>query len=113
MLQAQNTRLYCVMSLFAKPDDNQPPSAAARAAGLPPARIQISLSAEQKAILDTPVVEKLLRKRYGDRAAAEKALRAQDNGSGDKRHVVQDANGFWRIADGPAPEESVSPPAVS
>jgi hypothetical protein len=96
------------MNLFGKEPESQP-SAEELTAGVPP-KIQISLSAEQKEILDQPVdprVDKILKKQilrklYGDRAAAEKALKAgETSGDGANRRVVQDANGFWRITDGP------------
>lgn len=74
--------------------------------------VQISLSAEQKELLDQPVsarVTRIMDQIYADKAAAERALNsrqivsfpAADTG---ERHVVQDADGFWRIVPGPAPK---------
>lgn len=71
---------------------------------------EISMSAEQKEILDQPIssrVTRILDQIYADRAAAERALNARrivsfpssDTG---ERHVVQDSDGFWRIVPGPA-----------
>ena len=78
----------------------------------PPA---ISLSAEQKNLLENPVdprVDRILEKMrriYADKAAAERALNARrsidvSHGDSRDRHVAQDKNGFWRIVPGPAPE---------
>ena len=72
---------------------------------------EISLSAEQKALLVKPVdprVGRILQEIYADRAAAEAALKARriiafPNQDGGERHVIQDENGFWRIVPGPAP----------
>jgi hypothetical protein len=72
---------------------------------------EISLSAEQKSLLQTPLdprVDRILQEIYTDKAAAEAALKARriitfptvDSG---ERHVIQDAQGFWRILPGPAP----------
>jgi len=71
---------------------------------------QISLSAEQKDILDQPVdprVNRILEQIYADKAAAERALNARQivtfpSADSGERHVVQDKNGFWRIVPGPA-----------
>jgi hypothetical protein len=78
---------------------------------------EIALSAEQTSLLKEPVdprVEKILRKIYSDRAAAERALNSKRitgfaNGNFGDRHVIQDENGFWRIVPGPPPEHSVGP----
>jgi hypothetical protein len=73
---------------------------------------QISLSAEEKSLLEKPVdprVERILREMYANKAAAECALNSQRLRSfssadiGD-RHVVQDQDGFWRIVPGSPPE---------
>lgn len=75
---------------------------------------QISLSAEQKDILDQavdPRVNRILERIYADKAAAERALNnsqivnfpSADTG---ERHVVQDADGFWRIVPGPPKNEA-------
>jgi len=72
---------------------------------------EISLSAEQKSLLEKPLdprVDRILQEIYTDKAAAEAALKARriiafptvDSG---ERHVVQDEHGFWRILPGPAP----------
>jgi hypothetical protein len=71
---------------------------------------KISLTAEQKEILDQPVssrVTRILDQIYADRAAAERALNARQilsfpSGDSGERHVIQDTNGFWRIVPGPA-----------
>jgi hypothetical protein len=71
----------------------------------------ISLTPEQKDLLQTPVdprVDRILQEIYADRAAAEAALKARriitfPVGDSGERHVVQDENGFWRIVPGPAP----------
>jgi hypothetical protein len=71
----------------------------------------ISLSAEQKSILESPLdprVDRILQEMYADKAAAEHALSAHriiefpisDSG---ERHVIQDEDGFWRIVPGPPP----------
>jgi hypothetical protein len=77
---------------------------------------QISLTAEQKDILQQeidPRVNRILEQIYADQSAAERALNASrivkfpspDSG---QRHVVQDANGFWRIVPGPSPKSETS-----
>jgi hypothetical protein len=69
------------------------------------------LSGEQKSMLEKPLdprVDRILHEIYADRAAAERALQARriisfpSDDSGE-RHVVQDADGFWRIIPGPVP----------
>jgi hypothetical protein len=63
---------------------------------------EISLSSEQKSMLETPLdprVERILREIYVDRAAAEQALKARriiifPSDDSDERHVVQDSDGF-------------------
>jgi hypothetical protein len=72
---------------------------------------EISLSAEQKSMLEKPVdarVDRILQEIYADRAAAERALKARriisfPNDDSGERHVVQDPDGFWRIVSGPRP----------
>jgi hypothetical protein len=72
---------------------------------------EISLSAEEKSMLEKPLdprVERILQEIYADRAAAERALQARriisfPNDDSGERHVVQDQDGFWRIVPGPAP----------
>jgi hypothetical protein len=71
---------------------------------------EISLSAEQKSMLEKPLdprVDRILREIYADRAAAEHALKARSilrfpSDDCGERHVVQDSGGFWRIVPGPA-----------
>lgn len=72
---------------------------------------EISLSAEEKSMLEKPLdprVDRILQEIYADRAAAERALKARriisfPNDDSGERHVVQDPDGFWRIVPGPAP----------
>lgn len=72
-----------------------------------PLKIEIHMTEEQKALLDTPIdprVDKIMRQLYADRTEAEAALKAGRRPGDTKNHqVVQDPNGFWRIAKGPAP----------
>ncbi|HYY13711.1 MAG TPA: hypothetical protein VE758_04690 [Chthoniobacterales bacterium] len=78
------------------------PTAAPR---LAPHAPSIVLTAEQKALLQTPVdprVERILQEIYADRAAAERALKSRriiefPLGDSGERRVIQDENGFWRI----------------
>ncbi len=79
-----------------------------------PPKPTICLSAEQKAILEQPVdprVDRILGEIYGEKAAAERALKSHlrivkfPDAHSEERHVVQDKNGFWRIVPGPAPNE--------
>jgi hypothetical protein len=92
-----------------------PAPAPAQKQGTQPREIKISLSAEQKSLLEKPIdprVDRILQEIYSDRAAAEQALNSQriiefpkgDSGQG---HVVQDENGFWRIVPGPASQENM------
>ena len=79
----------------------------------PPQEPEISLSAEQKSMLEKPLdprVDRILQEIYADRAAAERALKARriitfPNDDSGERHVVQDQDGFWRIVPGPAPTQ--------
>lgn len=81
----------------------------------PPARElpQIRLSAEQKDLLEQPVhprVGRIMDEIYADKAAAERAVKSRQilnfpSADSGERHVVQDADGFWRIMPGPAPKE--------
>ncbi len=74
----------------------------------------ISLSAEQKGLLEKPIdprVDRILQKIYANKAEAERALNARriidfPHGDSGERHVIQDEDGFWRIVPGPPPEES-------
>ena len=71
----------------------------------------ICLSAEQKSLLEKPVdprVDRIMQEIYADRAAAEAALKTRriiafPTGDSGERHVIQGADGFWRIIPGPAP----------
>src|ERR1700686_4328300 len=73
---------------------------------------QISMSAEQKSLLDSPIdprVERIMQEIYADKAAAERALNSRriiffPSADSGERHVVQDQDGFWRIVPGPAPQ---------
>ena len=82
---------------------------------LPPKVREISLSAEQKTILETPVnprVEHILEEIYADRATAERALKERrviefPQATLGEPRVVQDKDGSWRIV--PAtPENAVN-----
>jgi hypothetical protein len=75
---------------------------------------EISMSTEQRGMLDQPLdprVGRIMEQIYADKTAAERALNSRqivrfpspDSG---ERHVIQDADGFWRIVPGPAPKES-------
>lgn len=72
---------------------------------------EISLSAEQKSLLEKPLdprVDRILQEIYADKAAAETALKTRriiafPKGDSGERHVIQDEHGFWRIVPGPAP----------
>lgn len=72
---------------------------------------EISLSAEQKSLLEKPIdprVDRILQEIYEDRAAAERALNARriidfPHGDSGERHVIQDEHGFWRVVPGPTP----------
>ena len=87
------------------------PAPPTRAPVLPKKPREISLSAEQKSLLEKPVdprVDRIMQEIYADRAAAEAALKARriiafPIGDSGERHVVQDEQGFWRIVPGPAP----------
>jgi hypothetical protein len=73
--------------------------------------LEISLSDEQKRLLEKPVdprVGRILEEIYADKEAADRALNARriidfphdDSG---ERHVIQDEEGFWRIVPGAPP----------
>ncbi len=95
------------MKFFRRRPDSQPEVAETPPFKLPE-RPLISLSEEQKQMLETPVdqrVDRILHETYADQAAAERALTRRiiefpgsDSG---ERHVVQDEDGFWRIIPGP------------
>ena len=82
-----------------------------RPAPLPKKPSAISLSAEQKNLLEKPVdprVDRIMEEIYADKAAAEAALKSRriiafPSANGGERHVVQGEDGFWRIVPGPAP----------
>ena len=73
--------------------------------------LEISLSVEQKSMLEKPIdprVDRILQEIYEDKAAAERALNARriiefPIGDSGERHVIQDEQGFWRIVPGAAP----------
>jgi len=92
----------------AKPADVTALSSALAASKTPR---EISLSPEQKSLLEGPIdprVDRILEQIYKDKATAENALSARriidfpcsDSG---ERHVVQDEQGFWRIVPGAPP----------
>src|SRR5712691_6572426 len=96
----------------AKPDDGllQPiPTTPQPAAAAKP--LEISLSNEQKSLLQKPIdprVDRILQEIYDDKAAAERALNARriiefPHGDSGERHVTQDEDGFWRIVPGAPP----------
>jgi hypothetical protein len=101
-------KLFRRGSVPAKPADATPAPAQAVPRQAP---LGISLSAEQKSMLEKPLdprVDRILQEIYADRAAAERALKAHriitfPNDDSGERHVVQDGDGFWRIVPGPAP----------
>jgi hypothetical protein len=72
---------------------------------------EISLSAEQKILLEKPLdprVDRIVQEIYADKAAAEKALAQRriidfPHGDSGERHVIQDEQGFWRIVPGAPP----------
>ena len=77
--------------------------------------LSISLSDEQKSLLEKPVdprVDRILQEIYEDKAAAQRALNSRriiDFPFGDtgERHVSQDEQGFWRIVPGPVPMKAM------
>jgi len=96
----------------AKPDDGplQPIPATPQAA--PAAKpLEISLSDEQKSMLENPIdprVDRILHEIYDDKAAAELALKSRriidfPHSDSGERHVIQDEDGFWRIVPGAPP----------
>jgi hypothetical protein len=72
---------------------------------------KISLSAEQKRLLEKPLdprLDRILQEIYADKAAAETVLKARriiafPSADSGERHVIQDEHGFWRIVPGPVP----------
>jgi|ERR1700720_4022195 len=99
------------MKLFRRRPPQADPANSADAA--PPIQpLEISLSAEQKCLLEKPLdprVDKILRKIYSNKAEAERALNARriidfPHGDSGERHVIQDDDGFWRIVPGPPPQ---------
>jgi hypothetical protein len=80
---------------------------------VPAAPAAISLSAEQKSLLETPIDPKLnrmiLQRIYAYKAEAERVLNAErisDSPPDDseERHVIRNEHGFWRIVPGSPPE---------
>jgi hypothetical protein len=74
----------------------------------------IPLSPEQRAVLQSPITERvarILKGIYGDKAAAERAIKARrivsfPFGGGHPSHAMQYDDGYWHIAPGSAtPEE--------
>jgi hypothetical protein len=80
-------------------------------APLPKKPSAISLSAEHRTLLEKPVdprVDRIMQEIYADRAAAEAALKTRriiafPSSDSGERHVIQGADGLWRIVPGPAP----------
>jgi hypothetical protein len=100
--------LFCRGSGPAKPADATP----APAQRVPYQKaLEISLSDEQKRLLEQPVdprAGRTLQDIYDDKAAAELALNARRNidfphGDSSEGHVIQDEQGFWRIVPGAPP----------
>jgi hypothetical protein len=59
-------------------------------------------------LFEDPRIDRSPQEIYADRAAAEAALNARriiafPSADSGERHVVQSADGFWRIVPGPAP----------
>lgn len=106
------------MKLFSKPRNSAEPAENTFeiAAPSPQPTIhstgKISMTAEQKDILDQPLnprVNRIMEQIYADKAAAERALNGRQivafpSNDSAERHVVQDADGFWRIVPGPPPQ---------
>ena len=98
------------MKLFRRRPPQAGPANSADATPAPP--LEISLSAEQKCLLEKPLdprVGRILRKIYSNKAEAERALNARriidfPHGDSGERHVIQDEHGFWRIVPGPPPQ---------
>src|ERR1700730_17567759 len=73
--------------------------------------IEISLSAEQKSMLEKPIdprVDRILQEIYADKEAAGRALKSRriiefPHGDSGERRVIQDEDGFWRIVPGAPP----------
>jgi hypothetical protein len=115
MGKARFNSIPLAMKLFRRSDD-PPRKAGENAAGVEPALPEIlpapreiSLSTEQKSILEEPVdprVDIILQGIYGDKTAAEQAMNASRNSG--KRHVIQDQSGLWRIVPDPVPQEPIS-----
>lgn len=101
----------------AKVEEPVPPSEGPVTAKVPEPPRKISLSDEQKSILEQPVdprVDRIMNEIYADQAAAELALRSarriisfpfRDSG---ERRVIQDENGFWRIVPGPVSAQPIT-----
>src|ERR1700680_2240229 len=101
------------MKLFRRRPPQAGPANSADATPAPPKQpLEISLSAEQKCLLEKPLdprVDRILRKIYSNKAEAERALNARriidfPHGDSGERHVIQDEHGFWRIVPGPPPQ---------
>ena len=114
MGQARFSPISLAMKLFRRGDDTprkageNPAAAASVPPEVIPAPREISLSTEQRSILEAPVdprVDMILQEIYADKTAAENALNtSRDSG---KRHVIQDQRGLWRIVPDCAPQEPI------
>jgi hypothetical protein len=90
-------------------------AAAKQPPNLPQVR-EISLSAEQKSMLERsvdPRGNKILKGTYASKAAAEHALDARGttdfpHADASEKRVIQDEHGFWRIVEDPGPDMSSS-----
>lgn len=96
----------------ARPAENTFELAPALRSKHPPLLVrEMSLSAEQKSMLEKPLdprVDRILREIYADRAATEQALKARriisfPSGDSSERYVVRGEDGFSHIVPGPAP----------
>lgn len=115
MGQARFSRISLTMKLFRRGDTPARSAGAEAVAAAPvlptvvPARREISLTSEQRSILEKPVdprVDRILEDVYADKTAAETALNmSRDSG---KRQVIQDQSGLWRIVPDSAPQEPIS-----
>jgi hypothetical protein len=108
------------MKLFRRGNGPAPPADASPTPAEPvpavprvpnPKPLEISLSEEQKCLLEKPIdprVDRILQEIYADKEAAERALKSRriiefPHGDSGERHVIQDEDGFWRIVPGAPP----------
>ena len=105
-------KLFCRGSGAARPADGPSPPIPPTPQPAPAEKpAEISLSAEQKRLLEKPIdprVDRILQEIYADKAAAERALKSRriidfPHGDSGERHVIQDEQGFWRIVPGAPP----------